>query len=606
MSVKNGGHSEKQDFYRGQHQNVLAKMNISSQSNELHVAAVGTLTFEGRFEDAIDYYRNVRSVLEPSAIIECRLYIVISLCRLGKYHLAHKHVIKALREAYKLRTHRELHFAHQAAGFLRFFNGRFKQSLSHARKSFTHAQQSEFDFGRAISGELLAHSFIQTGKVSTGLRSLELAIKDAKKIPNSKLSTSFQISQITYRAQAGIDPNGSVEALRTLIVNENDAFSYSKTNAVLELARQLCLRGDVGSAKSQLDSICPVIYASGHRRQSLVLSMRYAWASLLRGQHAEALHLVNSGKRLIDVTVDAPLELELLGLEQKVLSEIGTMVSPEVTKKIEVLTRKTAKGTGNRIVGRAGEVQTHPIFPGEDPLGDLLDMIKRNPSEAFSLVVQNGYYGLLYDVFGLSRNQKTLLIKHFPFQIMTFDHGNVNWVSDGVTNLMIRFLIELSKGQRSKEKLISSIWGYKYHPLQHDPLIYRLVARTRAILGSAGSWIVAIDDGYHLAESVSIVHEDEERKWEDSVATVDDTDEADEPQVSGLNYRQMDILRHLKVAESALTVPECSELFQVSEATARRDLSDLVKQLKLQRIGKGRAVRYKPVKRVSSNREKSL
>ena len=66
----------------------------------------------------------------------------------------------------------------------------------------------------------------------------------------------------------------------------------------------------------------------------------------------------------------------------------------------------------------------------------------------------------------------------------------------------------------------------------------------------------------------------------------------DAPPVEGVNFRQLKILEHLALHEF-IDVRSAAELFDAAEVTLRRDLVQLVKLDALERIGKGRATRYR-------------
>ena len=55
--------------------------------------------------------------------------------------------------------------------------------------------------------------------------------------------------------------------------------------------------------------------------------------------------------------------------------------------------------------------------------------------------------------------------------IMTSPEG-VFYQSKALTSHQLRLLQSLAEGSGQKEKLVQKVWGYTYHPLRHDPMLY--------------------------------------------------------------------------------------------------------------------------------------
>jgi Fic family protein len=83
----------------------------------------------------------------------------------------------------------------------------------------------------------------------------------------------------------------------------------------------------------------------------------------------------------------------------------------------------------------------------------------------------------------------------------------------------------------------------------------------------------------------------QEKRARDDAATVSSLDGSSSIDQEALNWRQMRILKLMK-SRDFIDAEHCQKLFKVSEATARRDLAQLVRVSLLVRLGKGRAIKY--------------
>ena len=132
------------------------------------------------------------------------------------------------------------------------------------------------------------------------------------------------------------------------------------------------------------------------------------------------------------------------------------------------------------------------------------------------------------------------------------------------------------------------MWGYSYHPMRHDPLVYSMVARLRTVLGPFQSWLISDQDGYRLLDGITI-------NWlkpeiEGAPATVA-SPTLPKDVFKNLNHRQIKILEYIQT-HGSIHLQDCLELFEVSKVTASRDLSHLHQQDYVLRLGRGKATKY--------------
>jgi hypothetical protein len=436
---------------------------------------------------------------------------------------------------------------------------------------------------------MLGHILIRLGEVSAGLRHLEQALKWSELLGNQALSDAIQISILTYRAQYGLQPQTILRSLKTAVKRLSPQDTYSKSNLLLELARQQLLRGDLPNAFSSLDTAAEIIYSSQNRRQEVTLNHRYAYLYSMSGEPSRALNFIRSAKKSLNPAVDRALEIEVSGLESKLFFALGRL---EQHQSIHAQMQKQFPFDGSaiprRILNRESSSTEHPYRRGSDPLGDLKDLMAQNPASAIEHILKSGYWSFLYDVLPVSRNQETLYFELVPGSVTLFDHGLVHH-TEGLTPLLKSFAIQVAQGDGSKRRLIEKIWKYTYHPLRHDSVVYSTATAFRKLLGEKATWLETTEQGYRLRDGVSVRFQSLPQA---SPQTLSQTiPRADSSHDARLSLRQLKILNYLKDNES-LDARTLKQLYKVSEITATRDLARLTTLRLVIRVGQGRATRY--------------
>jgi tetratricopeptide (TPR) repeat protein len=588
-------------FYRGDTSALLAE-TVDGKRGACPPGAIGAvigaLVFAGRIDEAEHLYGLERSKLGPAERVEALFLLASGFTRHSDDARSRKYLVEGMRERRHARDAKSRFYLYQGLGFRGFFTADYRKGLTWARLAARAAIRARFPFGKAFALELLGHCQAQVGEISEGLRNIELAIAQAKLLGDGGLARSFRIAHVLYQAQFGRDSERTLASLLELAEGALEAFPYSRANVLLELGRQLRLRGDLEGAKRYLDRAAPLIYQLGHRRCAITLKLRYAALLEARGEEGQALQLTRGALAEIHSRFDRGLEIEVRGMEARLLQALGMRSEGEATEAlVERLASRTGKFTQLRMQarsGRGGPGQAE-LRLAEDPLGDLIDRVARAREASLSAVVSSGYLGLCRDVLGVEKGSRLLVLRAADEHPLLFDQGSVSLVAENCTPLMWKFLGLLSRGSLSKEKAIREIWGYSYSPLRHDSLIYRLAARTRAALGSHGHWLEMTEKGYRLAAGVRVIRIGHDgRPGELSYPSGEKLE-----RLERLNHRQLEILRELG-SDSYIDVKICKKKFEVSEITARRDLGGLLKLGELVRLGKGRAVKYKMIGRRTS------
>ena len=247
----------------------------------------------------------------------------------------------------------------------------------------------------------------------------------------------------------------------------------------------------------------------------------------------------------------------------------------------------------------------------DDPLGALLDRVEREFREGglrresqrlVGDVLVQGYLGLLPRMLGLSPGAHTVVLDVVQGAVLAIDGADVRYEPSGSSAQVRAFLLALARAPHSKQQLVEWLWGYRYDPERHDPLVYALVRRVRRLLGANEDWVRAQGGRYLLKEGVVVrVHEpggslpesepsSEEKRLVAARPGIAPAKRAVSPH-AGLNHRQILFLEWIATHRFA-SVADLMQAFAVSKATASRDLAALVEAGHLVRTGQARATRY--------------
>ena len=522
-----------------------------------------------------------RHEIQGVGSIASRFFLSTGGIREGAFKSARQLLAENLHQLRRLppEPHSEF-YAAQGVAFLRFQLGDFRRAARAAEEALRAALAARFGFGQAFASELLAHSRIQAGDISVGLKLLEQALHAARAIGHGGLAHSFEIARIAYLAQFG-RPGGDVKELRELVARTGTSYSYSQGTLRLELARQLLLRGRLDEAKMELDAAVPVVHGIAHRRQSAVLSLRFAELARHRGDLPGALHFARMAVRELDPDHDRSLRVMALGLEAKLRERLGI---PFDRTELDGLSASSTGFVARRIAARERGEFAAARRVGEDPIGDLLDSLRRGEEAGIDAILVSGFHGFLPEALGLPRDRRLIHVDERRGLLLVADRGGLEVSREPLPPLLAALLGALAGGG-GKEDLVRALWGRSdYHPHRHDPALYRLIGRLRERLGSRASWIRAEDGRYRLEDGIAVSF-----AARDSEPALASPRRAEVP--TPLNFRQLGVLERFARARF-IDVEQVSRTFRTSTVTARRDLAALVRNGRLERIGSGRATKY--------------
>ena len=545
------------------------------------VGLVGAYAFLGRIDEARELLHSREKKLPIKDLIACRFFLGVALTRVSRLKESHRLFGDNARLAKRCKVARA--YAAQGIGFYFYFIGKFALARKHALLALRFASDENSVFVHYLAQDLLGHTLVQLGRRPEGLRLMSDARTSALKSGNVNFAAAFEAAALIYQSEAGWRPLTIVRELEAAIRDLRASDSYTSNNLVLELARQLILRGYWRDARRLLDENAMQIYKFGNRRQEFVLQLRLGDLAIYQGDFSSAAHFIRGAKRCLNRVADRNFEMRLLGLECKFFQAQGHDRPPESVARLLELTAEFSTSINQQILFRQGLRPDPVISETEDPLGALFLQSLREPNEAQRQSLAIGYVGLWPAFKGLKPGSKwIILLEDMRSLLLTAPDGTFLKAA-AVTPQLISFLQNVAQGRGRKDQLIKAVWGYNYHPLRHDSLLYSAVAKLRRSLGPYEEWLVNTDNGWRLKPEIQC-----DLKF-DSMTILPAEELPVEPE--RFTPRQHMAIKELR-RRGVWTIKSYKEAYAISTMTAFRDLRYLLKSGVLIRVGKGRSTRY--------------
>ena len=298
----------------------------------------------------------------------------------------------------------------------------------------------------------------------------------------------------------------------------------------------------------------------------------------------QALYLVESARTSLHAEVDLLLSARLEGLESKIRESLGepNRAEPEKANRLESSVHQNVLRRGRGLPARRRA--------GEDPLGDLIDLIYASseiPADARELEL----WTLLRGRLSMGPGARAIVFGVVDDGALLVDRAEIRR-TQALSRTHREILAALASGPKSNGQLISTAWGYEYHPLRHNPLLYSAIRSLRQRLEA--DWIESSADGYRLLAGVEVVsHLDRAPARTSKGAAEFPSAPRAFAHRRDLNARQNEILNALTTGCKPHWAPRDSrETFGVSTMTATRDLSDMSAKGMIRRLGRGRATYY--------------
>ncbi len=591
-------------FYRGSTDEVL-KLTVDqafgeSISLEHWPFVIGALCFKGRVDEAEIRFQAIQSQLPEEGRVACQFYLGIGFARLSLYARARSLFSQNLRilrygkssrhNGVPLASHAPAEakirfYVWQGIGFFRQLCGRKTLALAAAQKAWQAAITADDYFARMLATELLGHSLIGSGLIAVGMRELETAYALAQNLGHGAYEKATYRSLLMYKIQFGYPPYDAIQTIRELLGESRVANNYSDNALSLELIRQFILRGELNQASRLHEEIGRSIYVERHRRHEIFWHLQGAEIAWLRRDLAGFRLALTQAEATLDRECDEALLLHILGLRMRENPAALHEQSRRLTRRLgsDIAARMLARHDGQRLEKARGE----------DPLGDILDGLCSKESsmlQKLGLVLDSPYLGLLSKLLPLQGAEQSLHILMPQGALIIVDKGDIARADALISPQTIDLLRIISQGWVQKQQLVEAIWGYNYHPLKHDSLVYSLISRVRTQLGPAGPWIEHGSMGYCLRAGIHMEFHNFQPAAVNTPLTAIPMELS--PAAASLNSRQLLILEELQ-QRPTINVEDCVTLFGTSRITASRDLSGLCQEGLIQRIGKGRGTEYR-------------
>lgn len=581
-------HKMEQLFVRGEHK-ILMQETVDRpdfrRPAEGHSYLIGSLCFVGRLPEAQTLLGLWRPDLDDNALAAALAYVAIASARQGDLSDALRNLRELGRIHRRHTTALTTFFRSQAMAFYYWRRHRIAIALHYAEQALSAAWAAEFFFGRALATEIMGHLQINLGQIQKGMASLEKAHQYFSSLGHCQHVQILEINLSGYQLESkpfGSDALASLKQKIGILSHETNNFSLS--SLYIELAHQLAMRGNLQGASEALEEAGGLIQRFGHRRHHGILLFRKAYIAYLGGRDQSALQYLEDLNQFARQDLDERLKIKVNGLKRLILKHEG----PEIQKTVQHWLRKHNYAILRRIEMRLnGQKQTAEW--SQDLMGDFLDSLESSDLTALAKIqhiLKSGLLFLLYKHLPINRSDRVLYFDLDPHSLLIFDQGDIIKSDASVTLQMQKFVRLLLNGTQTKAQLVEGIWDYSYHPLRHDPLIYGLVYRLRAVLGSREDWIVAQGEGYCLRPDIKVNFFP---LYESLPVSAPQGEERSHS--TDLNIRQLKILQYLRQNDT-VDIQAYVHLFQTSKVTASRDLSNMTERGLLIRTGKGRNTCY--------------
>lgn len=584
-------------FSKGFHSAILSAYDRGEVSSRMEESEwiLGSLCFQGRTLEAEEIYVQREGSFDERRHVAGAFYLGMGMTRKSLYARARKLFRTSFEKHRKNPDPRIQFYLYQGLAFYFYFTGEFDRAASWAEKSLRAALRAHHALSEVLAQDLMGHALVQTGKIHQGLDLLGAARKKALRLQHRSFVEAIEVSTLLYKAQFGFESKTILEALEKELGLLNREDSYSHSSLSLEIARQQTLRGEFAAAGKILDEIAPKIYSSQNRRQEILLNLRWAENSFLQGAETAAWQFVRSAQRCLDQEVDKNFEIQILETELKILENHNPEIFAQKKERLIALSRKfSSHANRNRLARRQRVPGNESFIDDEDEIHRQLLQLESSPEKALATVFETGYYSWLFKVLPIRRGQKYLYIGLEKSSLTIFS-------SQGIAHRRLpalgrQLLAALARGPLSKAELVEKVWGYRYHPLRHDAVVYAALSSLRKIMGENANWIQTTETGYALNSDVQVEFYGDVKSPSQNSHRLPLP--AVLPEFSDLNYRQIQALEHLK-QQAFVNTRTYARLFTTSEITASRDLSLLKNSGHVIKVGFGRATQYALARRKS-------
>lgn len=555
---------------------------------------VGALAFSGRQDEAVAAFRwwTKEHGDDDTVRVASHFFLGVGECRSGRYAAAIAHARAAVAASDR---NEALHafFVHQALGLLRHFTGRADRAARHAAKARQAALEARFPYGRMLALDLLGHALVLEGQIHAGMSVLEQSAELASSLGLVANAGAPRTAAAAYSARYGVAGFDAPKALTALVATVKPEDAYSRRMLLSELAIQQAFAGDGAGARESVDEASRIALPDGDRRAKVRLLVADAIVlGFSRGATA-ARDKTALARAMLDPELDDGLDVEVTWAEALVR---GALRAPDAAEhaRIAALARRTRVGRA-RLMAAVDDELTALDPHEEDRVAALLRAIEHDPDEARHRIVSQGSWGWLPRWFGVEPGRRVYLL-HAESLLVVEDHGAVSAL-EMPGAVLVRLLDAIATRTMAKDELVLQVWGIRaYRAERHDSLVHTTVSRLRTALGPAGSWIRVTDAGYAMSEGVALMHLGGGLEGGEAPPVEDERPRSAAPSGAEARQKAADARREQiarLVAREPLSTSEIATRLGISEMTAFRVLSAMVKDGVVERTGQGKRTRYR-------------
>lgn len=458
----------------------------------------------------------------------------------------------------------------QGFAVVRYFEGRFGRARRFARRALAAAVGASFPYARCLALDLLAHVSVHVGDIYAGLRLLSQAQELAAALGYSQNAATLRTAALIFQLRFSLAEATSVIEQVEALTQSSEVSYFTRRNAWIELAVSFALRGDAERSRGALEAARSIALPGSDSRGKVRWLVAHALCTALtRGQQF-------ARDSLAEARLGAAQQLTLL-------TEIGFVDlvfagerTPARLAEHDWLSQQTGVQRA-RIAFDVALGQTQLYAPRvEDAMGRLLlECIERPARERVQRVVDAGFLGLVPWALDRLPGRRVIVTDR---EIISEHSGTVR-VQPAPHRPVVKLLLALRFGFRTREQLLSEVWGIqRFLPGRHLPTLHTAVSRLRLALGDP-AWVLTRDEGYALLEGVEVI------SWEQAA----DTLSASAASPPDARARVLEFIR----AEGQTGSGEIAAALALSASTTLRLLRRLSEEGLLVRDGSGRSTRYR-------------
>lgn len=582
-------HSEKESPSVGETPTAAGKK--AKAKAEAQAYRLGALVFLGRHAEARALYQRVHAELSVSDSVVANFHMGISYTRTSEYAKAKAFFAANIRLLRKERLETvERFFVYQGLSFFHFFFSQHRKSQFHADRgySFLVTRTDAPPLLKALSLDIQGHNLIQLGHMHRGLRRLNEALIVCKKSKLEDLADGIEDSILSYRSEISVNANESEANLQRKLSTISRRNDYTTAEVILQITKLKVLQGKFTEANNFLINHFEYIFENENKRKIAIANSILGKILIHRGQYLEAISILRVAKQNLDEKTDLSLLLPVLGLDVEALQLLG-QPSEVAKEKLNDIVRKSDRYINKRIEQRL-HASSNDFALTEDALGNLFDLVAKQDPRAMPKILDNGILYLIPCYYRLRPGKSYLIIDESLGYDFLVTPEEIVPTQGSLTRKQRQLIQLLSQGKQSKQDLVEKIWGYRYSPERHDPLIYSAIARTRKTLRAQANWIETDADRYAFSTDVEVISVVPTSKIEKLPTTQLEEKIPSESLSMGLNYRQINAVD--SYSGRFLSANEYAKIWNITRMTAYRDLNQLCEMSHAKVTGRGRSTRY--------------